>query len=99
MYHRCFRLLLRIVRISVYYDSSDQFSFHKKFEFKRKNNNFLVADYRLGRKYSTVAYGFILIRYYFTVLEMRSYNVLNFIAEIGNNVINVKNVGFKTRQV
>lgn len=90
---------MRIVRISVYYDSSDQFSFHKKFEFKRKNNSFLVADYRLGRKYGTVAYGFILIRYYFTVLEMCSYNVLNFIAEIGNNVINVKNVGFKTRQV
>lgn len=97
MYHRCFRLLLRIVRISVYYDSSDQFSFHKNFEFKRKNS-FLVADYRLGRKYGTVDYGFILIRYYFTVLEMCSY-MLNFIVEIGNNVINVKNVGFKTRQV
>lgn len=30
VYHRCFRLLLRIVRISVY-GSSDQFSFHKNF--------------------------------------------------------------------
>ena len=43
VYRRCFRLLLRIVRISVYYGSSDQFSFHKKFEFKRKKCNNLVV--------------------------------------------------------
>lgn len=37
VYHRCFRLLLRIVRISVHYGSRDQFSFCKNCEFKRKN--------------------------------------------------------------
>lgn len=74
------------------------FLFIKFLNLREKNNNFPVGDYRLGRKYGTVDYGFILIRYYFTVLEMCSY-MLNFIIEIGNNVINVKNVGFKTREV
>lgn len=64
VYHRCFRLLLRIVRISVYYGSSDRFSFHNNFEFKRrKYDSFLVADYRVGRKCcGTVGYGFYIYK-------------------------------------
>lgn len=37
VYHRCFRLLLRIVKISVYYGSSDQFSFHKILSLREEN--------------------------------------------------------------
>lgn len=59
VYHRCFRLLVRIVRMSVYYGSMVSFLFIKIVNLREKVYNFVVVDCRSERKYyGIVGYGF-----------------------------------------
>ena len=87
------RLLLRIVRISVYYGSSDQFSFHKILNLREKNATVFLWLIIKVREVLWHHRLWILYLFYNSWNVFLVYSTL----EIHSNVVNGKNVGFQNK--